>query len=127
MLDPQGPLFREARYLLAEETDIGDIAGCHAVLGAIATGNNTRGGIAGHVGRKSRDIGHPLSVPQDTQLITGEIDPSRKGKALDCIAEPLIGFHEAIMRRDWTRLERGDARQARRSSQASFLSQVVGP
>jgi AAA+ ATPase superfamily predicted ATPase len=127
VLNPQGPLFREARYLLAEETDIRDTAGYHAVLGAIATGNNTRGGIAGHVGRKSPDIGHPLSVLEDTQLITRETDPFRKGKALYRIAEPLIGFYEAIMRREWTRLERGDARQAWRNSQASFLSQVVGP
>jgi hypothetical protein len=127
VLDPQVPLFREARYLLAEEADMRDTAGYHAVLSAIATGNTTRGGIAGYVGRKSTDIGHPLAVLEDAQLITRERDPFRKGKALYRIAEPLIAFYEAVMRREWTRLERGDARRAWRNSQATFRSQIVGP
>jgi uncharacterized protein len=33
----------------------------HAVLGAIASGNATRGGIANYIGRKTTDIGHPLA------------------------------------------------------------------
>ena len=36
VLNPQSPLFREARYLLAEETEIRDPALYHSVLGAIA-------------------------------------------------------------------------------------------
>jgi hypothetical protein len=36
-------------------------------------------------------------------------------------------FYEAIMRREWTRLERGDTAGAWRNSQATFLAQVVGP
>jgi AAA+ ATPase superfamily predicted ATPase len=39
VLNPQVPLFREARYLLAEETEIRDVALYHAVLGAIAGGH----------------------------------------------------------------------------------------
>jgi hypothetical protein len=39
-------LFREARYLLAEEADIRDTALYHSVLAAVAQGNSTRGGIA---------------------------------------------------------------------------------
>lgn len=42
-------------------------------------------------------------------------------------AEPLIVFYEAIMRREWTRLERGNPEAAWRNSRATFLSQVVGP
>ena len=53
VLNPQSPLFREARYLLAEETEIRDPAVYHSVLGAIAAGNHTNGGIASFVGRKS--------------------------------------------------------------------------
>jgi uncharacterized protein len=46
VLNPQLPLSHEARYLLAEEADIRDTAVYHAVLGAMASGNATRGGIA---------------------------------------------------------------------------------
>ncbi|MGP4102019.1 AAA family ATPase [Nonomuraea sp. KM90] len=127
VLNPQIPLFREARYLLAEEADIRDTAVYHAVLGAIASGNATRGGIANHIGRKSPDIGHPLAVLEDSQLITREADAFRKGQSVFRICEPLIVFYEAVMRREWTRLERGQPEAAWRNSRATFLSQVVGP
>ena len=45
----------------------------------------------------------------------------------DRITEPLIVFYEAVMRREWTRLERGDTAGAWRNSRATFLSQVAGP
>ena len=127
VLNSQVPLFREARYLLAEETEIRDPALYHAVLGAIAAGRNTRGGIADHIGRKSPDISHPLSVLEDSQLISHEADPFRKGRPTYHIQEPLISFYEAVMRREWTRLERGDPAGAWRGAQATFSSQVVGP
>jgi hypothetical protein len=127
VLNRQMPLFREARYLLAEEADIRDMALYHAVLGAIAAGNATRGGIANHIGRKSPDIGHPLAVLEDSHLIAREGDAFRRGKTLFRIREPLIVFYEAVMRSEWPRLERGRAEAAWRDSRARFLSQVVGP
>ena len=74
VLNPRVPLFREARYLLAEEAEIRDRARLHAVLGAMAVGRNTPGGIADHIGRKSPDIGHPLSILLDSQLISHEAE-----------------------------------------------------
>lgn len=127
VLNPQTPLFREARYLLAEETEIRDIALYHAVLGAIAAGNCTRGGIAGAIGRASTDMAHPLAVLEDSRLIVRETDPFTRGKPLYRIAEPLIVFYEAIMRRHWTPLERGHQEAAWIGSRAGFLAQVVGP
>lgn len=127
VLNPQVPLFREARYLLSEDADIRDTAIYHAVLGAIAAGNATRGGIASYMGRKSPDIGHPLAVLEDAHLIAHEADPFRRGRSLYRISEPLIVFYEAVMRREWTRLERGDAVGAWRNSAGTFLSRVVGP
>jgi uncharacterized protein len=127
VLNAQVPLFREARYLLSEEAEIRDVALYHAVLGAIAGGHTTRGGIANTIGRSSTDIGHALSVLEDVQLITREADPFNLGKSSYRVAEPLIVFHEAVMRREWTRLERGNPEAAWRNSRATFLSQVVGP
>lgn len=127
VLNPQLPLFREARYLLADEADIRDPALYHGVLGAIASGHRTRGGIAGFINRKSPDIGHPLAVLEDCHLITKEADPFRRGRSVYRVAEPLIEFYEAVMRPEWTRLERLDPAGAWRNSQSRFLSQVVGP
>ncbi|MBB5871127.1 AAA+ ATPase superfamily predicted ATPase [Allocatelliglobosispora scoriae] len=127
VLNPSVPLFREARYLLAEETEVRDAATYHAVLNAIATGHTSRGGIAGYLERPSTHIGHPLAVLEDTGLISKEPDAFRTSRSAYRINEPLITFYEAIMRRTWSFLERGMADQAWALARESFLSQVVGP
>jgi len=127
VLNPQSPLFREARYLLAEETEIRDPALYHSVLGAIAAGNRTNGGIASFVGRKSAEITHPLNVLEDCALIAREPDVFRRGRSTYRITEPLITFYEAVMRPEWYRLESGQAQAVWRDQRAGFLSTVVGP
>lgn len=127
VLSPLSPLFREARYLLAEEADIRDIALYHSVLAAVAQGNTTRGGIAGYIGRKSVDISHPLNVLEDSHLLTRELDVFRAGKSQYRITEPLINFYEAVMRPAWVRLESGQAEEVWARSAERFAAQVAGP
>jgi len=128
VLNPSRPLFREARYILAEEPDLHDTALYHAVLAAIAEGNNTRGGIAGYLERKSTDLAHPLGVLHDAGLITHETDAFRKNRSAYRIAEPLLTFYHAIMRPAWGDLERpGRAAQVWRRSRHTFDSSVAGP
>ncbi|HZR47959.1 MAG TPA: ATP-binding protein [Streptosporangiaceae bacterium] len=125
--NPSTPLFREARYLLAEETEIRDPSLYHSVLAAVAEGNSTSGGIASYIGRKSNEVAHPIRVLEDSRLLVREPDLFRSGRAEYRIAEPLITFYQAVMNREWTRLERGDATAVWQGSRARFLSQVVGP
>jgi uncharacterized protein len=127
VLNPAIPLFREARYLLAEETDIREPALYNSVLGAIAAGNASRGGIANYVGRKSSEVMHPLNVLEDAGLITREADPLHARRSLFRIAEPLITFYEAIMRPTWPQLEQRLATAVWRRQRSAFLSEVVGP
>jgi AAA+ ATPase superfamily predicted ATPase len=126
VLNPQTPLFREARYLLVEETEIRDPSLYHSVLSAVAEGNSTSGGIASYVGRKANEIAHPLRVLEDSRLLVKEPDLFRHGRATYRIAEPLITFYQAIMSRDWARLELGDGATIWRGAQPRFLSQIVG-
>jgi AAA+ ATPase superfamily predicted ATPase len=126
VLNPQTPLFREARYLLVEETEIRDPSLYHSVLSAVAEGNSTSGGIASYVGRKANEIAHPLRVLEDSRLLVKEPDLFRAGRVTYRIAEPLIAFYQAIMSRDWARLEIGDGETVWRSAQPRFLSQIVG-
>jgi hypothetical protein len=122
------PLFREARYLLAEEPDIRDNAVYHSVLSAVAEGNGTRGGIAGYLERKATDISHHLSVLEDAGLLTRDVDVFRAGRSVYRISEPLIAFYHSIMRPEWSRLERrGQAAQVWRDSARRFVGNVVGP
>jgi AAA+ ATPase superfamily predicted ATPase len=127
VLNPQTPLFREARYLLAEETEIRDPSLYHSVLAAVAEGNSTSGGIANYIGRKSNEVAHPLHVLEDSRLLIREPDLFRSGRATYRIAEPLITFYQAVMARDWARLELGNGAVVWQGAQPRFLSQVAGP
>ena len=127
-LNPASPLFREARYLLSEETEIRDPGLYHSVLAAVTAGNATSGGIAGYVGRKASDIAHPLHVLEDAGLLRKETDAFRKNRTVYRVNEPLIAFHQAVLRPNWTDWELG--RQPERlwsRAQSRFNPQVLGP
>lgn len=126
-LNPQTPLFREARYLLAEETEIRDPSLYHSVLSAVALGNATSSGIANFIGRPSDQVSHPLNVLEDACLLVREPDMFRSGRHTYRVIEPLVTFYHAIMRGRWAELERGRADAVWQSSQPAFLAQVMGP
>ncbi len=128
VLNPARPLFREARYLLAEEPDLRDTALYHSVLAAIADGNASRSGIASYLARKSTDLAHPLSVLQDVGMVTYEPDAFRRNRSAYRIAEPLVTFYHAVMRPVWGDLERpGRAAAVWQRTAGTFRSKVVGP
>ncbi|WP_322780527.1 ATP-binding protein [Frankia sp. Cas4] len=127
VLNPATPLFREARYLLEEEADVRDTALYHSVLAAVAGGNNTRGGIAGYIGRKAADIGHHLNVLEDCGLLRREADLFRQGRSVYRIAEPLIVFYQVVMRPRWGLLESGRAAAVWQDARSRFSAQVLGP
>lgn len=127
VLNPVNPLFREARYLLEEEMDVRDSALYHSVLAAVAAGNGTRGGIANYVGRKPTDIGHHLTVLEDSGLVRRRDDVFRARRSTYQVAEPLVVFYQVVMRPQWGLLESGRARSVWEAARARFSSQVVGP
>ena len=127
VLSPASPLFREARYLLEEETEIRETALYHSVLAAVATGNNTRSGIANYIGRKATAIAHHLTVLEDSGLLRRDNDVFRSGRSTYRVAEPLVVFYQAIMRQQWGLLESGRARKVWEAARTRFSAQVVGP
>ncbi|WP_206443273.1 ATP-binding protein [Candidatus Protofrankia californiensis] len=128
VLSPASPLFREARYLLADEVDLRDTGLYHSVLAAIAAGNTNRGGIASYLGRKSGDLAHPLTVLEDCGMITRESDAFRNNRTHFRIVEPLLTFYHAVMRPIWSDLEHTrDATRLWQRSQRRFVGNVMGP
>lgn len=128
VLSPTSPLFREARYLLADEPDIQDTGLYHSVLAAIADGNANRGGIASYLGRKSGDLAHPLNVLEDSGLIAKEPDAFRDNRTTFSITEPLLTFYHAVMRPIWSDLEHAqDAARLWERSRRRFVGNVLGP
>jgi len=128
VLNPASPLFREARYLLAAESDLHDLGLYHSVLAAIAGGNMTRGAIGTYTGRKSGDLAHPLNVLIDCGLVHRRPDAFRDNRSTYEIAEPLITFYHAVMRPIWSDLShtRAPARLWARS-EPRFTANVLGP
>lgn len=127
VLDPACPLFKEARYLLAEEPDLRDTSLYHSVLAAVAEGHSTRGGIANYIGRKDDTLRHPLTVLEDAGLLARAEDAFRK-RSTYRIAEPLVAFYHVVMRPEWGRLERpGRARHVWSDAKSRFTSAIVGP
>lgn len=127
VLNPARPLFREARYLLAEDPSLREPALYHSVLAAVAEGNRTRGGIASYIGRKSTDLQHPLTVLEDSGLLVRQVDLLRAGRSTYRITEPLVNFYHAVMRPAWTMLEQRQGRRVWRRSQQRFVGAVLGP
>ncbi|MGX6600913.1 ATP-binding protein [Micromonosporaceae bacterium Da 78-11] len=128
VLSPTSPLFREARYLLADEPELRDLGLYHSVLAAIAAGNTNRGGIASYLGRKSGDLAHPLTVLEDCGLIDREPDVFKDNRTSFRIAEPLVTFYHAVMRPIWSDLEHTrDATRLWQRSRQRFVGNVLGP
>nr|WP_323746012.1 hypothetical protein [Catenulispora pinisilvae] len=128
VLSPTSPLFREARYLLADEPDIQDTGLYHSVLAAIADGNANRGGIASYLGRKSGDMAHPLNVLEDSGLIAKEPDAFKDNRTTFHITEPLVTFYHAVMRPIWSDLEHtADPARLWQRSRRRFTGNVLGP
>ncbi len=128
VLSPASPLFREARYLLADEPDLHDTGLYHSVLAAIAAGNTNRGGIASYLGRKSGDLAHPLTVLEDCGMIMREPDVFKDNRSRFRIAEPLVTFYHAVMRPIWSDLEHTrDATRLWQRSRRRFDGNVLGP
>lgn len=128
VLNPSSPLHREARYLMAEGGDMRDPALYHSVLAAIADGSTTRGAIAKYIGRQADTLRHPITVLEDASLIVREPDAVRGSRSTFRIDEPLITFYHAIMRPEWSRLQRpGSAPEVWAESRARFASRVLGP
>jgi len=103
VLNPRVPLFREARYLLAEAVPAREPGIYHSVLGAIADGNTTNGGIASYVGRSSAEIARPLNVLEDCGFVTRDADIFRRGRSAYRIAEPLISRVLSLGEAKWAK------------------------
>ncbi len=127
VLDPRSPLFREARYLLAEEADLRDVTGYHALLAAVVAGRRTRTAIAGALGRTGPEISHQLTVLEDAGLLLRREDALRARRPVYDVAEPLLAFYEAVMRPAWARLERARGAEVWARSRETWQAQVLGP
>jgi hypothetical protein len=127
LLNPNSPLFREARYLIAEEPEMRDRALYTSVLTAIASGHHTRSRITGFVGRPATDLSHVFRVLEDCGLLRVETDALRRNRNTYRIAEPLLAFHHAVLLPSLTHIERNRPQVAWQRSREQYRCSVLGP
>lgn len=128
VLNPSLPLFREGRYLLAEESELRDKALYHSLLAALAEGRTTRGAAASRLGRSNNDLGHPLAVLEDAGFVVRDDDAFRRSRPTYRVADPYLRFHHAVVRPRWEQLARPSrAAEVWTEARGTFSARVLGP
>ncbi len=99
VLSPAATLHREATTLLAEDPSVGGRNALlhHSILGAIANGSVTAGGISGRVGRPVSNVDPVLRRLIEAGFIVRQNDPIRKKRPLYALADPFLQFHYAVL------------------------------
>jgi DNA-binding MarR family transcriptional regulator len=127
LLDPTGALFREGRYLMAEEPRLTDRALYHSILTAVVEGRTRPGQIAATLHRPQTSLAHPFNVLEDIGLIRREEDPLRSKRTSYRITEPIVRFYHVVIRPHLAALERRVAEDVWAVSKPSFAAQILGP
>ena len=99
VLSPAATLHREATTLLAEDPTVGGKSALlhHSILGAIANGSVTAGGISGRVGRPVSNVDPVLRRLIEAGFVVRHDDPIRKRRPLYALADPFLQFHYAVL------------------------------
>ncbi len=127
LLDPASALFREGNVLLYEQPGLADPGLYFSVLGAVADGAAKRSEIAGILQRPDAALAHPLTVLEELQLVTRSEDALRGRRPVYRLAEPVIRFHQLVIRpREAVLAARGGLRVWRDVAD-TITSKVYGP
>lgn len=127
VLNPSHALFREADYLLTEDTSMTDRALYRSIFSAIAGGEATKGGVAKSLGRKEAVLDFPLTQLEKAAFIVRDHDMLRPNRPLLRVVDPMLRFYFAIVRRDLARFEARETTAAWQDAKPRLDSQVAGP
>ena len=99
VLSPAATLHREATTLLAEDPTVGGRNALlhHGILGAIANGSVTAGGISSKVGRPASNVDPVLRRLIEAGFVLRHDDPIRKKRPLYVLTDPFLQFHYAVL------------------------------
>ena len=130
VLSPAATLHREATTLLAEDPVVGGRNALlhHGILGAIANGSVTAGGIARRVGRPVSNVDPFLRRLIDAGFVVRRDDPVRTRRPLYALSDPFLQFHYAVLEPHGALLRGRDPAAMWEERLASVFSSLVrGP
>ncbi|PZG97490.1 ATPase [Streptomyces sp. NTH33] len=127
VFNPSHILFTEPEYLLAEDPRISDRATYHAIWEAVASGAATPTQIGGLVGMDARSLTYHLNIMKAAAFIRYDQDLLLQRKPVITVADPIVRFHDLIVRPNLVDFEMREGRAAWERSRETFSSKVLGP
>jgi AAA+ ATPase superfamily predicted ATPase len=127
LLNPASAMFREGNVLLQEQTELTDASLYYSVLAAISRGSHRRSEIAGILGRPETSLAHALAMLEHTQLVQRLDDAFRQRRPLYTLTEPVIRFHQLIIRPHEARLVGRAGQQVWAEAADTVTSLIYGP
>ncbi|WP_117208047.1 AAA family ATPase [Allorhizocola rhizosphaerae] len=127
LLNPASAIFREGNTLLYEQPELTDATLYFSVLSAIAGGAGRRSEIAGRLGRPDNALAHPLALLEEIQLVERVEDALHARRPIYRITEPVIRFHELIIRDNEALIVSGHGNEVWKSVQETISSKIYGP
>ncbi|MEV0175395.1 ATP-binding protein [Streptomyces sp. NPDC050803] len=127
VFNPSHILFTEPEYLLAEDPRISDRATYHAIWEAVASGAATPTQIGGLVGMDAKSLTYHLNIMKAAGFIRYEQDLLLQRKPVITVADPVVRFHDLIVRPNLVDFELREGRAAWERSRETFSSKVLGP
>lgn len=125
--NPSHILFTEPDYLLAEDPNIGDRSIYHAIWQAVAEGASSPTQIGGLLGVNTRALSYHLTIMRDAEFIRYDQDILLQRRPTISIADPVIRFHNLIVRPNLNAFELRQGRPIWERSQDTFSAKVLGP
>lgn len=126
VLNPSHALFTEPDYLLAEDPRIGDRSIYHAIWEAAANGATTPTQIGSLVGMDAKSLAYHLTVMRDGGFLRHDQDLLLQRRPVITVADPVVRFHNLVVKPNLLDLEMRNAEPAWERSRATFSSKIEG-
>ncbi|MFF7000000.1 ATP-binding protein [Streptomyces sp. NPDC008313] len=127
VFNPSHILFSEPEYLLAEDPRISDRATYQAIWEAVSSGAATPTQIGGLVGMDAKSLTYHLNIMKAAAFVRYEQDMLLQRKPVITVADPIVRFHDLIVRPNLIDFELREGRAAWERSKETFSSKVLGP
>ncbi len=127
ILTPSSAMFNEGEILVSEAPSLTDRNLYVGALAAIAAGKRKRHTIADSLGRPDNAVAFPLDTLERLRLVRRHADAFKARGSTYTISEPMLRFHERVIRPNRDRLMRGHAVDVWTSSADTVSSQIYGP
>ncbi len=127
LLDPASPLFHEGQLLVSDDPTLVDKSLYWAVLGAVADGNASRGGIAKAIGRTSPALAQAIDVLAGGRWIEQRRDPFHTRSTTIALTDPMLRTYRVLIAPERARLTAGRAADVWADAQPNLARRVLAP